>query len=37
METEKQCCDHVFIRDLIDITPDVSKEITYCILCEYTK
>ena len=29
-------CDHEFVRDLIDITPDKSMEITYCILCEYT-
>ena len=29
-------CVHEFVRDLIDITPDKSIEITYCILCEYT-
>ena len=29
-------CNHQFVRDLIDITPDKSMEITYCILCEYT-
>ena len=29
-------CVHEFVRDLIDITPDKSMEITYCILCEYT-
>lgn len=29
-------CEHQFVRDLIDITPDKSMEITYCILCEYT-
>lgn len=33
----KKCeCIHEFVRDLIDITPDKSMEITYCILCEYT-
>jgi len=37
METNNKCCEHYFIRDLIDITPDKSKEIIYCILCEYTK
>jgi len=30
-------CEHQFIHDLIDIGPDKSLEITYCILCEYTK
>jgi hypothetical protein len=29
-------CLHQFERDLIDINPDKSMEITYCILCEYT-
>ena len=29
-------CEHKFIRDLIDITPDKSKEIIYCIFCELT-
>ena len=29
-------CVHEFVRDLIDITPDKSMEITYCILCEFT-
>jgi hypothetical protein len=28
-------CEHHFIRDLIDITPDHSKEIVYCEYCEY--
>lgn len=30
-------CDHVFEDDLIDITPDKSKYITYCKICGYTK
>ena len=30
-------CNHQFIKDLIDINPDFSKEITYCTLCGYTK
>ena len=29
-------CNHIFIKDLIDITPDYSKEITYCEICEFT-
>jgi len=37
MLNDNKCCDHEFIRDLIDITPDKSKEIIYCILCGYTK
>ena len=38
MQEEESCnkCEHHFIRDLIDITPDHSKEIIYCIHCEYT-
>ena len=28
-------CNHVFIRDLIDVTPDLSKEIIYCEKCEF--
>jgi len=28
-------CNHIFVRDLIDITPDYSKEIIYCELCEF--
>lgn len=40
MNSEKPCtndtvCEHKFVRDLIDITPDKSKEIIYCIFCEY--
>ena len=30
-------CEHNFVDDLIDITPDVSKHITYCTVCEYTR
>jgi hypothetical protein len=26
-------CNHVFIEDLIDLTPDTSKTITYCVHC----
>jgi hypothetical protein len=29
-------CNHNFIKDLIDITPDYSKEIIYCEICEFT-
>lgn len=37
MQEELLCeCEHHFIRDLIDITPDHSKEIIYCIYCELT-
>jgi hypothetical protein len=30
-------CNHNFIKDLIDIDPDQSREIEYCIRCEFTK
>lgn len=31
------CCSHMFVKDLIDIDLDRSKEIEYCSVCEYTK
>jgi capsular polysaccharide biosynthesis protein len=30
----KESCVHSFVKDLIDITPDKSKEIEYCEICE---
>jgi helix-turn-helix protein len=30
-------CEHSFVEDMIDITPDKSQIITYCTKCEYTK
>jgi hypothetical protein len=30
-------CEHEWVKDLIDIDPDRSKEICYCIKCEMTK
>ena len=32
----QESCSHVFIDDLIDITPDKSKMITYCAHCLFT-
>lgn len=29
-------CSHIFVDDLIDITPDKSKMITYCAHCLFT-
>jgi predicted nucleic acid-binding Zn-ribbon protein len=29
-------CNHDFVDDLIDLTPDTSKLITYCVHCLYT-
>ena len=29
-------CNHVFVDDLIDISPDKSMVIRYCIHCEYS-
>jgi hypothetical protein len=33
----KNNCEHEWVKDLIDIDPDRSKEICYCIKCELTK
>ena len=30
-------CDHNFVEDEIDITPDRSQKIEYCTICEYSK
>jgi len=30
-------CEHTFVEDVFDITPDKSLNITYCTICEYTK
>ena len=32
-----ELCEHEYIDDMIDITPDRSERITYCNLCGYTK
>ena len=44
IEIKKQCesrinnlCEHDFIDDYIDITPDHSQKITYCKICNFTK
>lgn len=33
----KNICMHDFCKDEIDITPDKSKQIEYCLKCGYTK
>ena len=33
----EQLCEHNYIEDTIDITPERSQTITYCTICEYTK
>lgn len=33
----KQLCEHEFEDDMIDITPDKSKNIIYCKICGLTK
>ena len=33
LETE---CNHSYIDDLIDISPERSQTITYCVICEHT-
>ena len=30
-------CQHEFVEDIIDLSTDRSKQITYCRICEYTK
>jgi hypothetical protein len=30
-------CSHEFIEDYIDVTPDISKKIIYCTICELSK
>lgn len=30
-------CNHEFVEDVIDITPDESLTISYCKFCEYTR
>lgn len=30
-------CKHEFVNDTIDVDPERSQNITYCIICEYTK
>jgi hypothetical protein len=32
-----QLCQHEFVEDEIDLTPDRSQKIEYCQICEYTK
>jgi hypothetical protein len=32
-----ELCNHEFEDDMIDITPDSSKNIKYCKICGYTK
>jgi len=32
----EEMCNHTFIKDTIDITPDRSQNIKYCSICEYT-
>ena len=33
----KEICQHEFVRDYIDVSPERSIEITYCSICEYTQ
>ena len=30
-------CKHEYVTDTIDITPEKSQQITYCVFCESTK
>ena len=32
----EEICNHTFIKDTIDISPDISQNISYCSICEYT-
>jgi hypothetical protein len=35
--TAKNECKHEYITDTIDIDPEKSQQITYCVFCESTK
>ena len=30
------CCCHQFVEDVVDLAPETSRHIKYCIICEYT-
>jgi hypothetical protein len=32
-----ETCEHIFVEDEIDITPDKSQKIEYCKICEYSR
>ena len=32
-----ETCEHIFVEDEIDITPDMSQKIEYCKICEYSR
>ena len=32
-----KCCEHEFVEDYIDVTPDISNKIVYCTICELSK
>jgi hypothetical protein len=32
-----QLCEHDFVEDEVDLTPDQSQKIEYCSICEFTK
>lgn len=34
---DKDSCDHLWVDDLIDLTPDASRYVTYCGNCFITK
>lgn len=31
------CCEHHFVKDVIDISPEKSQQIEYCSICQFTK
>ena len=31
------CCQHNFVKDEIDISPEKSQQIEYCSICDFTK
>ena len=36
-DKDKDDCDHLWVDDLIDLTPDASRYVTYCGNCFVTK
>ena len=31
-----KCCSHQFVEDVVDLAPETSRHIKYCVVCEYT-
>jgi hypothetical protein len=36
-EKQNNLCNHEFVKDMIDITPEKSMNICYCVKCGFTQ